>query len=148
MQWLDEDFADACDFELLGLSSHLPPHRLAWEMNQHLEWRLEFFKVLEIQQRKGHSEHAVYRYEDVSSQGSQTWYVIENKAPNGMIARFKGGAEMDYLVQAMDEAGSMAEAMERIRSMRGVNYILQLDPLESGAIEHLALMDLTPEVEG
>jgi len=148
MQWLDEDFADACDFELLGLSSHLPPHRLAWEMNQHLEWRLEFFKVLEIQQRKGHSEHAVYRYEDVSSLGSQTWYVIENKAPNGMIARFKGGAEMDYLVQAMDEAGSMAEAMERIRSMRGVNYILQLDPLESGAIEHLALMDLTPEVEG
>ncbi len=148
MQWLDEDFADACDFELLGLSSHLPPHRLAWEMNQHLKWRLEFFKVLEIQQRKGHSEHAVYRYEDVSSHGSQTWYVIENKAPNGMIARFKGGAEMDYLVQAMDEAGSMAEAMERIRSMRGVNYILQLDPLESGAIEHLALMDLTPEVEG
>jgi len=148
MQWLDEDFADACDFELLGLSSHLPPHRLAWEMNQHLEWRLEFFKVLEIQQRKGYSEHAVYRYEDVSSHGSQTWYVIENKAPNGMIARFKGGAEMDYLVQAMDEAGSMVEAMERIRSMRGVNYILQLDPLESGAIEHLALMDLTPEVEG
>ena len=147
MQWLEEDFADACDFELLGLSSHLPPHRLAWEMNQHLEWRLEFFKVLEIQQRKGHSEHAVYRYEDVSSHGSQTWYVIENKAPNGMIARFKGGAEMDYLVQAMDETGSMAEAMERIRSMRGVNYILQLDPLESGAIEHLALMDLTPEVE-
>ena len=148
MQWLDEDFADACDFELLGLSSHLPPHRLAWEMNQHLEWRLGFFKVLEIQQRKGHSEHAVYRYEDVSSHGSQTWYVIENKAPNGMIARFKGGAEMDYLVQAMDETGSMAEAMERIRSMRGVNYILQLDPLESGAIEHLALMDLIPEVEG
>ena len=26
---------------------------------------------------------------------------------------------MDYLVQAMDEAGSMAEAMERIRSIRG-----------------------------
>ena len=148
MQWLDEDFADACDFELLGLSSHLPPHRLAWELNQHLEWRLEFFKVLEIQQRTGHSEHAVYRYEDVSSHGSQMWYVIENKAPNGMIARFKGGAEMDYLVQAMDEVGSMAEAMERIRSMRGVNYILQLDPLESGAIEHLALIDLTPEVEG
>ena len=148
MQWLDEDFADACDFELLGMSSHLPPHRLAWEMNQHLEWRLEFFKVLEIQQRKGHSEHAVYRYEDVSSHGSQTWYVIENRSPNGMIARFKGGAEMDYLVQAMDEVGSMAEAMERIRPMRGVNYILQLDPLESGAIEHLALMDLTPEVEG
>jgi len=148
MQWLDEDFADACDFELLGLSSHLPPHRLAWELNQHLGWRLEFFKVLEIQQRKGHSEHAVYRHEDASSHGSQMWYVIENKAPNGMIARFKGGAEMDYLVQAMNEVGSMADAMERIRSMRGVNYTLQLDPLESGAIEHLALMDLTPEVEG
>ena len=60
-----------------------------------------------------------------------------------MIARFKGGAEMDYLVQAMDEVDVMAEAMDRIRSMRGINYILQLDPLESGAIEHLALMDLT-----
>lgn len=147
MQWLDEDFADACDFELLGLSSHLPPHRLAWELNQHLEWRLEFFKVLEIQQRKGHSEHTVYRYEDSSSHGSQTWYVIENKAPNGMVARFKGGAEMDYLVQAMDETGAVAEAISRIRPMRGINYILQLDPLESGAIEHLALMDIIPEAE-
>ena len=147
MQWLDEDFADACDFELLGLSSHLPPHRLAWELNQHLEWRLEFFKVLEIQQRKGHSEHTVYRYEDASSHGSQTWYVIENKAPNGMVARFKGGAEMDYLVQAMDETGAVAEAISRIRPMRGINYILQLDPLESGAIEHLALMDIIPEAE-
>ena len=103
--------------------------------------------MLEIQQRKGHSEHAVYRYEDVSSHGSQTCYVIENKAPNGMIARFKGGAEMDYLVQAMDDVDVMAEAMKRIRSIRGVNYILQLDPLESGAIEHLALMDLTSEME-
>ncbi|MAI24175.1 MAG: hypothetical protein CMD33_02155 [Flavobacteriales bacterium] len=147
MQWLDEDFADACDFELLGLSSHLPPHRLAWELNQHLEWRLEFFKVLEIQQRKGHSEHTVYRYEDASSHGSQTWYVIENKAPNGMVARFKGGAEMDYLVQAMDETGAAVEAIGRIRPMRGINYILQLDPLESGAIEHLALMDIIPEAE-
>ena len=104
--------------------------------------------MLKIQQRNGLSEHAVYRYEDMSSHGSQIWYIIENKTPNGMIARFKGGAEMDYLVQAMDEARSMVVAMERIRSMRGVNYILQLDPLESGAIEHLALMDLTPEVEG
>ena len=55
---------------------------------------------------------------------------------------------MDYLVQAVDETGSMAEVMDRIRPMRGVNYILQLDPLESGAIEHLALLDLTPEAEG
>ena len=103
--------------------------------------------MLEIQQRKGHSEHTVYRYEDASSHGSQTWYVIENKAPNGMVARFKGGAEMDYLVQAMDETGAAVEAIGRIRPMRGINYILQLDPLESGAIEHLALMDIIPEAE-
>jgi hypothetical protein len=54
---------------------------------------------------------------------------------------------MDYLVQAMDDVDVMAEAMKRIRSIRGVNYTLQLDPLESGAIEHLALMDLTSEME-
>ena len=144
MQWLDEDFADACDFKLLGLSSHLPPHRLAWELNQQLEWRLEFYKVLEIRQRQGHSEHVAYRFEGVSEHGSQMWYVIENKSPKGLVARFNGGSEMDYLVQVMDETCSMVEIMDQIRFMRGVNYIIQLDPLASGAIEHLALMDLNP----
>ena len=147
MQWLDEDFADACDFELIGLSSHLPPHRLAWELNQHLEWGLCFHTVLEIPQRQGCSEHAVYRFEDESTDHPQTWYVIENKSPNGMIARFKGGAEMDYLIQSMDEEGPLGELIERIRPLKGINYILQLDPLQSGAIEHLALIDLAPVAE-
>ena len=144
MQWLDEDFAEACDFELIGLSSHLPPHRLAWELNQHLDWGLCFHTVLEIPQRQGCSEHAVYRFVDGSSDRSQTWYVIENRSPNGMIARFMGGAEMDYLIQSMDESFPLEHVIERIRPLRGINYILQLDPLQSGAIEHLALIDLAP----
>jgi hypothetical protein len=147
MQWLEEDFADACDFELIGLSSHLPPHRLAWELNQRLEWNLRFHTVLEIPQRQGCSEHVVYRFVDASNDQPQTWYVIENKAPNGMIARFKGGAEMDFLVQVMDPCGPVDAAIEQLRPLRGINYILQLDPLQSGAIEHLALIDLAPAAQ-
>lgn len=144
MQWLDEDFADACDFELIGLSSHLPPQRLAWELNQRLEWDLRFHTVLEIPQRQGRSEHVVYRFVDASNDQPQTWYVIENKSPNGMIARFKGGAEMDFLIQVMDSCSPVEAAIKQIRPLRGINYILQLDPLQSGAIEHLALIDLAP----
>jgi len=52
MQWLDDDFADSCDFELIGLSSHLPPQRLCWELNRSMGWSLAFSHMLEIAHKK------------------------------------------------------------------------------------------------
>lgn len=142
MQWLDEDFADACDFELIGLSSHLPPHRLSWELNQHLEWRFCFSHVLEIPQRSGTSKHAIYRFFEQDDSETRTYYLVENKAQGGTIARFQGGAALDYLIQVSDEFSSIEQTIARMRGVRGIQYIQALDPLQSGAIEHLALIDL------
>lgn len=147
MQWLDEDFADSCDFELIGLSSHLPPHRLSWELNQRLEWRLRFHHVLEIPQRTGESKHAVYRFTEEDTPGMRMFYLVENKAQGGTIARFRGGAEMDYLIQIFDELYDKDQFIAELRGVRGINYIQPLDPLNSGAIEHLALLDLVTSEE-
>jgi hypothetical protein len=143
MQWLDEDFADSCDFELIGLSSHLPPHRLSWALNQHLEWRFRFSHVMEIPQRSGTSKHAVYRFVEQDDAEVRTFYLVENKVQGGTIARFQGGAVLDYVIQIMDEFNSIEDAIARMRGVKGINYIQALDPLQSGAIEHLALIDLS-----
>jgi len=143
MQWLDEDFADSCDFALIGLSSHLPPHRISWELNQRLEWHFRFNHVLEIPQRSGSSSHAIFRFEAQEDSGHRTLYLIENKVPGGIIARFQGAAALDYLIQVFDDSNAVDEVIQQVRGVRGVNYTQELDPLQSGAIEHLALMDLS-----
>ncbi len=142
MQWLDEDFADSCDFALIGLSSHLPPHRISWELNQRLDWHFRFNHVLEISQRSGSSSHAIFRFEEQESARQRTLYLIENKAPGGIVARFQGASALDYLIQVFDETNALDELMQQLRQVKGVNYTQELDPLKSGAIEHLALTDL------
>ena len=75
------------------------------------------------------------------------FYLVENKAQGGAIARFRGGAEMDYLIQIFDELYDKDQFIAGLRGVRGINYIQPLDPLNSGAIEHLALLDLVTSEE-
>jgi len=144
MQWLDDDFADSCDFELIGLSSHLPPQRLCWELNRAMGWNLAFSHMLDIAQKKGNSSHAVYRSNETDDTGQGAFHVVENKLPEGIIARFQGASALDYLLH-MGEGCEQAEVLiPSLRKVKGVNYAQSLDPLHSGAIEHLALIDLIP----
>tara|TARA_B100000768_G_scaffold94120_1_gene87998 strand:- start:4603 stop:5079 length:477 start_codon:yes stop_codon:yes gene_type:complete len=142
MQWLEDDFADSCDFELIGLSSHLPPQRLCWELNRTVGWSLQFSHLLDIAQKKGNSSHAVYRFNESGDAGQSAFHVVENKLPEGIIARFQGAAALDYLVHLSEGCEQAAELIPRLRKVKGVNYVQILDPLNSGAIEHLALIDL------
>ena len=142
MQWLEADFADACDFELIGIGSHLPPHRLTWELNGLLGWQLQFFKVLNVPQRKESTNHMVYRYVDESHSSSFSVALIENRTPSGVLARFQGAAQLDYLLQIGEGGLSGDEWLLQLKSCSAVVYAQMLDPLHSGAMEHLALLDL------
>jgi hypothetical protein len=142
MQWLESDFADACDFELIGIGSHLPPHRLAWELNGLLGWQLEFFKVLNVPQRKESTEHVVYRFVDESHSTAFSVALIDNRTPAGVLARFQGAAQLDYLLQIGEGELPGEDCMAKLKSCSGIVYAQMLDPLHSGAMEHLALLDL------
>ena len=139
MQWLESDFADSCDFELIGIGSHLGPHRLCWELNGSLNWNLKYFTMLEIPQRQGQTEHVVYRYSDSITLSVA---LVANRIPGGVIARFQGAAHFDYLLQVGEGDVSADEWLTSIRKMKDVTYVQKFDPLHSGAMEHLALGDL------
>ena len=47
------------------------------------------------------------------------------------------------MIQVMDEFNAKEDTIARMRGVKGINYIQALDPLQSGAIEHLALIDLS-----
>lgn len=147
MQWLDDDFADSCDFELIGLSSHLPPQRLCWELNRSMGWSLEFSHLLEIAHKKINSSHAVYRFNETGDTGHGVFHVVENKLPEGIIARFQGASALDYLLHLGEGCEQAVSLVPALRKVNGVNYVQELDPLHSGAIEHLALIDLEPKLD-
>lgn len=142
MQWLEDDFEDSCDFSLIGVSSHLPPHRICWQLNQALHWHLEFNHILKITQRTGDSSHVVYRYAAPTSEGEVLYFMVENKIQGGAVAKYKGAEVMDYLIQVYDDSEAIKELISKVRSVPGVNYVQELDPVNSGAMEHLALIDL------
>tara|TARA_Y100000385_G_scaffold256214_1_gene282481 strand:- start:40 stop:492 length:453 start_codon:yes stop_codon:yes gene_type:complete len=142
MQWLEADFADACDFGLMGIGSHLTPHRLTWELNGWLDLQLEFNKILNVPQRKDSSEHIVYRFEDSSHSTSFSVALIENRTPQGLLARFQGAAQLDYLLQIGESGMSEKDWTTQLKTCPGIVYAQKLDPLHSGAMEHLALLDL------
>tara|TARA_B110000285_G_scaffold234864_1_gene313422 strand:- start:2907 stop:3377 length:471 start_codon:yes stop_codon:yes gene_type:complete len=142
MQWLESDFADACDFELIGLGSHLSPHRLTWELNGLLGWNLEFFKVLNVPQRKESTDHMVYSCVDESQSQAISVALIENRTPTGVLARFQGAAQLDYLIKIGEGGAPGRDWLARLKASASISYAQMLDPLNSGAIEHLALLDL------
>ena len=144
MQWLDDDFADSCDFELIGLSSHLPPQRLCWELNRSMGWSLKFSHLLEIAHKKINSSHAVYRFNETGDAGHGAFHLVENKLPEGIIARFQGASALDYLLHLSEGCEQAVAVIPALRKVNGIIYAQSLDPLHSGAIEHLALIDLIP----
>lgn len=144
MQWLDDDFADSCDFELIGLSSHLTPQRLCWELNRSMGWNLAFSHMLDIAQKKGKSSHVVYRFNETDDEDQCAYHVVENKVSEGVIARFQGASALDYLIHLGEGCEQAAAVIPALRKVNGIIYAQPLDPLHSGAIEHLALIDLIP----
>lgn len=142
MQWLEADFAEACDFELIGIGSHLGPHRFCWELNGAFGWSLAFHKLIKVPQRQGYTDHVVYHFHDESAGPDFEVSLIANRLPGGVLARFQGAAQLDYLLRFAEGARAASDWIPRIRDVHAVSYAVELDPLKSGAIEHIALLDL------
>lgn len=84
----------------------------------------------------------VFRYAVPTAEGEALYFLIENKIQGGAVAKFKGAEVMDYLIQVYDDSEGVKELISKVRSVPGVIYAQELDPFNSGAMEHLALIDL------
>ena len=103
--------------------------------------------MLEIAHKKINSSHAVYRFNETGDAGHGFFNVVENKLPEGIIARFQGASALDYLLHLGEGCEQAVGLVPALRKVNGVNYVQELDPLHSGAIEHLALIDLEPKLD-
>ncbi|MGB1075540.1 MAG: hypothetical protein ACPGYK_05065 [Flavobacteriales bacterium] len=138
MQWLDEDFAESCDFDVIGIGSAVGPHRLGWELNGRFGWALEYHHIIQSPQRQGHSDHLVYR-------GGPAMLVL-NRHAEGSLVKTSGVARLDYLLRLehMDDPNEQLDfeaVVKGVRSLSSVTLATPVDPHVEGIMEHLAVLD-------
>lgn len=139
MARIEADFEDACDFHLIGVSSHVGPHRLGWDLNLLFGWDLAHFIDWEVEQQELPSSHPVYRYREEADHAAV--YLICNRTPHGLFA--PGAAPLDYLLSLPVEAYEGEAAVRALRTLPSISVAALLNPFSTGALEALAVLDLT-----
>jgi hypothetical protein len=139
MARIEADFEDACDFHLIGVSSHVGPHRLGWDLNRIFGWDLVHFLDWQVDQKESTSAHTIYRHREDSS--SSSVYFICNRTPSGAFA--PGAAQLDYLLTLPAESFGVDPVLQALRTLTSVSVAAALDPTGSGALEILAVLDVT-----
>lgn len=138
MQWLEEDYVESCDFDVIGIGCAAGPHRLCWELNARFHWELSFHHTMNRPQRQGNSKHLVYKGRGVM--------LILNRHPEGVLVKTTGVNRLDYLLRLAhsenpDEQIDSVRILPEIRKMNLVMLATQIDPATEGVLEHLALLD-------
>jgi hypothetical protein len=126
------------DYELLGISSAVGCHRLAWSMNRRFGWRLSCDQDLVVPQSKnGDTTHPTMRFADEEAGVVVT--LILNRLPPGVLA--KGASGLDYLMMFNHHELPAHELLAELRTLPEVSFVTVLDPAESGAMEPLTAFD-------
>ena len=126
------------DYELLGLSSTVGCHRLAWAMNRAFDWKLQCDQDVPATQSKGgETLHPSMRF--VDEEAGVAIALVLNRLPGGMLA--KGASGLDYLMTVNHHELAAHEVMAQLRALPEVSFVTVLDPETSGAMEPLSLFD-------
>lgn len=141
MQWLDEDFEESVDFQLLGMTTHLGSHRLCWELNRVMGWSLAFYKELAPDERAGQPRFVVHRY--VSEDTGADVALIANRLPESLLV--KKLPRVDFLLRVGFDTPEMEGLKHALRGMRLVSLVVELDAVQTEALEHIAVLDLAPD---
>lgn len=139
MARIEADFEDACDFHLIGIASHVGPHRLGWDLNRLFGWDLMHFLDWDVAQREAVSVHPVYRHREEPHLPAV--YLICNRTPQGPFA--SGAAALDYLLSLPAASHDPEAVLPQLRTLTSVSVAAAIDPFSSGALEALAVLDLT-----
>ena len=126
------------DYELLGISSSVGCHRLAWAMNRVFDWHLKADVDVLVDQGRGKTTaHPSMRFVDDEVGVAIT--LVLNRLPEGTMA--KGASSLDFLVMANHHELAAHEIIAKLRSLDEVSFVIALDPEESGAMEPLTCFD-------
>ena len=114
------------DFLLIGVSCHHKPHRLAWSLNNALQWDLERQDDIQLTKKGTDSCFPLMSYLD--DENFKDFHLIANRSGNGyLIAEQK---QVDYFLQLIGDFTD--EQVSNIKnSIKNINEVLmsfEIDP--------------------
>ena len=126
------------DYELLGISSSVGCHRLAWAMNRAFDWQMRADMDVVVDHGNGKtSVHPAMRHVEEDVGVSIT--LVLNRLPEGILA--KGASSLDFLVMVNHHERAAHEIIASLRGLDEVSFVIALDPEECGAMEPLTCFD-------
>ncbi|HIG58575.1 MAG TPA: hypothetical protein EYQ21_04125 [Flavobacteriales bacterium] len=131
------DMEIECDFDLLGIGSHVGSHRMAWELNRIFGWQLVFDQEIVSRIKDVETRHIVLRY--CNDEEGLDIALILNRVPEGVLAT--GAASLDYLLRLGAGILESEDVINRIRKSNLVTLVTNLNPEQSGALEAMFELD-------
>ena len=130
-----------CDFDLLGMGSHVGSHRMAWELNRIFGWKLAFDREIDSKIKNSGTRHIVLRY--CNEEEGLDIALILNRVPDGVLA--PGASSLDYLLRIGHGVIATEKIINRIRNSNLVTMVTFLNPEKSGALEAMFELDIYTE---
>ena len=130
-----------CDFDLLGMGSHVGSHRMAWELNRIFGWKLVFDREIDSKIKNSVTRHIVLRY--CNEEEGLDIELILNRVPEGVLA--PGASSLDYLLRLGHGIMASENVINRIRNSNLVTMVTFLNPEKSGALEAMFELDIYTE---
>ena len=130
-----------CDFDLLGMGSHVGSHRMAWELNRIFGWKLAFDREIDSKIKNSVTRHIVLRY--CNEEEGLDFALILNRVPDGVLA--PGASSLDYLLRIGHGVIATEKIINRIRNSNLVTMVTFLNPEKSGALEAMFELDIYTE---
>ena len=130
-----------CDFDLLGMGSHVGSHRMAWELNRIFGWKLAFDREIDSKIKNSVTRHIVLRY--CNEEEGLDIALILNRVPDGVLA--PGASSLDYLLRIGHGVITTEKVINRIRNSNLVTMVTFLNPEKSGALEAMFELDIYTE---
>ncbi|MEZ7878502.1 MAG: hypothetical protein QMB91_07115 [Flavobacteriales bacterium] len=141
MAKLHLDMEIECDFDLLGMGSHVGSHRMAWELNRIFGWKLAFDREIDSKIKNIETRHIVLRY--CNDEEGLDIALILNRVPEGVLA--SGASSLDYLLRLGHGVLESEDVINRIRNSNLVTLVTFLNPEKSGALEAMFELDIYKE---
>ncbi len=132
------DMEIECDFDLLGMGSHVGSHRMAWELNRIFGWKLEFDREIDSKTKNIETRNIVLR--SFNEEECLDIALILNRVPDGVLVT--GASSLDYLLRLGPGVMESEDVINRIRNSNLVTLVTYLNPEKSGALEAMFELDI------
>ena len=124
---------DYYSFDLIGISCHEKNYRLAWSLNQGMNWMLCKEDDIERMLKGISSNHAVFKYDDTFG---NVFTLIENRSPNAIY--LSELSQFDYLLMVNHEGEFSLETA--LHELRKCAFVITAYPFNVQSLKNKELL--------